>query len=360
MATVTLSAVTKSYAGNAVIHGVDCTIADGEFIVIVGPSGCGKSTLLRMVAGLEAITGGTIAIGDRVVNQVEPKDRDIAMVFQNYALYPHMTVFQNMAYGLKIRGLAKDEIRARVDKAAGILQLEALLERTPRQLSGGQRQRVAMGRAIVREPQVFLFDEPLSNLDAELRVGMRTELADLHRRLGTTMIYVTHDQVEAMTMADKIVVLRAGLVEQVGPPLKLYNHPRNRFVAGFIGSPQMNFLEGRVAAADGSGLTVDLPGLGRLSTRASSNQVAPGDKVSIGIRPEHIRAGHEGENNLTGAVAGVEQLGGLSYVRLADPNITIQIPGQTRLASDEPTPIHFPIEALHVFDADGMTLSTTS
>ena len=357
---LSLKGLVKRFGGTQVIHGVSFDVADGEFVVFVGPSGCGKSTLLRMICGLETVSEGEVRIGDERVNDLPAARRGLALVFQSYALYPHMTVYQNMAFGLENLGMPKAEIATRVGEAARMLRLDDYLQRKPTALSGGQRQRVAIGRAIVREPRIFLFDEPLSNLDAELRVGMRTELADLHRRLGTTMIYVTHDQVEAMTMADKIVVLRAGLVEQVGPPLELYNHPRNRFVAGFIGSPQMNFLEGRVAAADGSGLTVDLPGLGRLSTRASSNQVAPGDKVSIGIRPEHIRAGHEGENNLTGAVAGIEQLGGLSYVRLADPNITIQIPGQTRLASGEPTPIHFPIEALHVFDADGMTLSTTS
>src|SRR6201996_1635303 len=246
MASVTLTALRKDYAGTQVIHGIDCAIADGEFVVIVGPSGCGKSTLLRMIAGLEAVSSGELRIGDRVVNKVEPKDRDIAMVFQNYALYPHMSVFDNMAYGLRIRGLSEAEIRSRVDKAAAILQLEALLERKPRAMSGGQRQRVAMGRAIVRDPQVFLFDEPLSNLDAKLRVAMRTEIKELHQRLKTTTVYVTHDQIEAMTMADKIVVMRDGVVEQMGAPLDLYDRPATLFVAGFIGSPSMNLLKGAV------------------------------------------------------------------------------------------------------------------
>src|SRR5271169_6542932 len=259
MAVVSLRDLRKSYAGTAVIHGVSCEIADGELIVIVGPSGCGKSTLLRMVAGLEDITSGEIAIGGRVVNAVEPKDRDIAMVFQNYALYPHMTVFDNMAYGLKIRGLAKDDIAKRVHRAAGILQLEALLERKPRALSGGQRQRVAMGRAIVRDPQVFLFDEPLSNLDAKLRVQMRTEIKELHQRLLTTSIYVTHDQIEAMTMADKIVVMRDGVIEQIGDPLSLYDRPNNTFVAGFIGSPAMNLVPGTVRM-NGGGARVEFEG----------------------------------------------------------------------------------------------------
>src|ERR1700744_421509 len=243
MAQVHLRGVKKTYDNKvAVIHGVDMEIADGEFIVIVGPSGCGKSTLLRMVAGLEKITGGEVSIGDRVVNKLEPKDRDIAMVFQNYALYPHMSVYANMAYGLKIRKLPKEEIDSRVRKAAKMLELEKLLDRTPRQLSGGQRQRVAMGRALVREPAVFLFDETLSNLDAKLRVQMRAEIKALQQRLESTTIYVTHDQIEAMTMADKIVVLHDGVVEQIGTPLELYDRPANLFVAGFIGSPGMNFL----------------------------------------------------------------------------------------------------------------------
>ena len=345
-----LNNLVKRFAGTQVIHGVSFDVADGEFVVFVGPSGCGKSTLLRMICGLESVSEGEVRIGGERVNDRPAAQRGLALVFQSYALYPHMTVYQNMAFGLENLGMPKAEIQARVGEAARMLRLEDYLQRKPTALSGGQRQRVAIGRAIVREPRIFLFDEPLSNLDAELRVGMRAELADLHRRLGTTMIYVTHDQVEAMTMADKIVVLRAGRVEQVGPPLELYNNPCNRFVAGFIGSPQMNFLEGRVA--DGA---VEIPGLGALRTRAALP--SPGTAVSIGIRPEHIRPGHEAGNNLTGAVAGVEQLGGLSYVRLANPDLTIQIPGQTRLAAGEAAPIHLPIDAIHVFDADGMTLT---
>src|SRR5262249_43225845 len=249
MAQVHLRSVKKSYDNKVeVIHGIDMEIADGEFIVIVGPSGCGKSTLLRMVAGLERITGGEVAIGDRVVNGLEPKDRDIAMVFQNYALYPHMTVYENMAYGLKIRGMAKDEIDRRVRKAAQILELATFLERRPRQLSGGQRQRVAMGRAIVREPAVFLFDEPLSNLDAKLRVQMRLEIKRLQGELGVTSIYVTHDQVEAMPLADRLIVMNAGVADQIGTPMDVYDRPASVFVAGFIGSPSMNFLAPRGAA----------------------------------------------------------------------------------------------------------------
>src|SRR5215213_6830263 len=253
MAGVTLDTVRKVYAGNVeAVKGVSLGIEDGSFCVLVGPSGCGKSTLLRMIAGLETISGGEVKIGDRVVNQVEPADRDIAMVFQNYALYPHMSVYDNMAYGLKNRKTPKDEIEKRVKEAARILAIEPFLARKPRQLSGGQRQRVAMGRAIVRKPQVFLFDEPLSNLDAKLRVSMRTEIKALHQRLTTTAIYVTHDQIEAMTMADKIVVMNNGKVEQIGSPLELYDNPVNLFVAGFIGSPAMNFVKGKV---NGSGIS---------------------------------------------------------------------------------------------------------
>src|SRR5881394_412063 len=263
MAKVHLRDVRKTYLDLEVIHGVDIEVADGEFIVIVGPSGCGKSTLLRMVAGLETITSGEIVIRDRVVNTLEPKDRDIAMVFQNYALYPHMSVFDNMAYGLKIRGLAKSDIEARVNRAAGILELAPLLQRKPRQLSGGQRQRVAMGRAIVREPAAFLFDEPLSNLDAKLRVQMRLEIQKLHRQLRTTSIFVTHDQVEAMTLADRMIVMHAGVAEQIGRPIEVYQDPNSLFVAGFIGSPAMNFLPARRKGDEveiaGSTLAVALP-----------------------------------------------------------------------------------------------------
>src|SRR6476646_8705956 len=247
MASVAIRGVRKAFGATNVIHGVDVAIADGEFVVLVGPSGCGKSTLLRMIAGLENITSGQISIGGRVVNHLPPKERDVAMVFQNYALYPHMTVAANMAFSLKLRGAPQAEIDARVKRAADILGLAPYLQRFPRQLSGGQRQRVAMGRAIVRDPQVFLFDEPLSNLDAKLRVQMRTEIKELHQRLKTTTIYVTHDQIEAMTMADKIVVMRDGIVEQIGAPLELYDRPNNIFVAGFIGSPAMNMLKGRIS-----------------------------------------------------------------------------------------------------------------
>ena len=280
MAGVTIDAARKSYGEVEVLHGIDLGVEDGEFVVLVGPSGCGKSTLLRMIAGLEAITGGTIRIGERVVNGVAPKDRDIAMVFQSYALYPHKTVAQNMGFSLKLKGVPKAQIEERVREAAAILSLGPYLKRYPRQLSGGQRQRVAMGRAIVRNPQVFLFDEPLSNLDAKLRVTMRKEIKELHQRLSTTTIFVTHDQVEAMTMADRIVVMQGGHIEQVGTPLELYDRPTNLFVATFIGSPAMNLLEG-VAEAGGVRLTSG-------SFQTIAHDLPPGTKVTFGIRPEHL------------------------------------------------------------------------
>ncbi len=291
MASVGIRDVKKAFGTTQVIHGVDITIGDGEFVVLVGPSGCGKSTLLRMIAGLENITGGEIRIGDRVVNNVPPKERDIAMVFQNYALYPHMTVAANMGFSLKLRGAPKTEIDSRVNRAADILGLKPLLERFPRQLSGGQRQRVAMGRAIVRDPQVFLFDEPLSNLDAKLRVAMRTEIKELHQRLKTTTVYVTHDQIEAMTMADKIVVMHDGIVEQIGTPLELYDKPDNQFVAGFIGSPAMNFLHGKVRTNGSAGF--DGPNGVRLPLAALPPD-SEGRPAVYGIRPEHFTIADDG------------------------------------------------------------------
>src|SRR6188474_895821 len=291
MASVGIRDVRKAFGATQVIHGVDISINDGEFVVLVGPSGCGKSTLLRMIAGLENITGGEIRIGERVVNNVPPKERDIAMVFQNYALYPHMTVAANMGFSLRLRGADKSEIDSRVHRAAEILGLMPLLERFPRQLSGGQRQRVAMGRAIVRDPQVFLFDEPLSNLDAKLRVAMRTEIKELHQRLKTTTVYVTHDQIEAMTMADKIVVMHDGHVEQIDAPLELYDRPANRFVAGFIGSPAMNFLRGTVRA--NGKLEFEGPGGVRLPLSVAP-QGSDGRSAIYGVRPEHFMLGDDG------------------------------------------------------------------
>src|SRR5690242_6499799 len=291
MSSVQIRDVRKSFGGFEVLHGVTIPIEDGEFVVLVGPSGCGKSTLLRMLAGLENITSGTISIGDRIVNNVQPKERDIAMVFQNYALYPHMTVSDNMGFSLKLRNAKQDEINTRVKRAAEILALTPLLERYPRQLSGGQRQRVAMGRAIVRDPQVFLFDEPLSNLDAKLRVAMRTEIKELHQRLKTTTVYVTYDQIEAMTMADKIVVMHDGIVEQMGTPLELYDKPDNQFVAGFIGSPAMNFLNGKLAV-NGSPGFVGPNGVKLPLMRAPAN--SDGQPAVYGIRPEHFTIADDG------------------------------------------------------------------
>jgi multiple sugar transport system ATP-binding protein len=291
MASVAIRDVRKAFGATSVIHGVDISIGDGEFVVLVGPSGCGKSTLLRMIAGLENITAGEIRIGERVVNHVPPKERDVAMVFQNYALYPHMTVADNMAFSMKLRGAPKNEIDERVNRAAAILGLSQLLQRFPRQLSGGQRQRVAMGRAIVRDPQVFLFDEPLSNLDAKLRVQMRTEIKELHQRLKTTTIYVTHDQIEAMTMADKIVVMHDGLVEQIGAPLDLYDRPDNLFVAGFIGSPAMNMLNGHIRA-NGSVAFEGPAGVKfALGTAPSGSDGRP---AVFGVRPEHFALADDG------------------------------------------------------------------
>ncbi len=292
MASVTIRDVRKSFGPHEVIHGVDIEIADGEFVVLVGPSGCGKSTLLRMIAGLESISGGEILIADRVVNQVPPKARDIAMVFQNYALYPHMKVYDNMSFSMRLRGADKAEIDRRVREAAEILGLTPLLDRYPRQLSGGQRQRVAMGRAIVRNPQVFLFDEPLSNLDAKLRVAMRAEIKALHQRVGETTVYVTHDQIEAMTMADKIVVMQGGRVEQMGAPLDLYDAPQNVFVAGFIGSPAMNFLRGRVAR-NGSA-AVQTPE-GEIIPVPEVPGLEDGREVILGMRPEHLSLAPDGQ-----------------------------------------------------------------
>ena len=347
MAKVHFRQVTKRYGDLEVIHGIDLDVADGEFIVIVGPSGCGKSTLLRMVAGLETITGGEISIGDRVVNALEPKDRDIAMVFQNYALYPHMSVYGNMAYGLKIRGMSKADIDTRVKRAAEILELGPLLERKPRQLSGGQRQRVAMGRAIVREPAVFLFDEPLSNLDAKLRLQMRFEIQKLHRRLGTTSLYVTHDQVEAMTLAQRMVVMNAGRAEQIGTPMEVYQNPATVFVAGFIGSPAMNFIDGR-SMDDGR---IQLDGSGVLIVPKAP---AAGKKITVGIRPEHLTPSKPSEANLVGSVEVIEALGAdtLLHVAVAGRTIIARLPAGTPAEVGEPIALAADRDRIYMFDAD--------
>ena len=310
MAEVHIRDLRKSYGAAQVVHGVTVDIADGQFVVLVGPSGCGKSTLLRMIAGLEGVTSGTISIGDRVVNNLPPAERDIAMVFQNYALYPHKTVGANMGFALKMARMDKAEVETRVKRAAEILGLTPYLARFPRELSGGQRQRVAMGRAIVRDPAVFLFDEPLSNLDAKLRVQMRAEIRELHQRLGTTTVYVTHDQIEAMTMADRIVVMRDGHIAQVGAPLDLYDSPANTFVAGFIGSPSMNLLDG-VVQQTAAGLVVDVAGISHpIMARPG---VAVGQKVIFGIRPEHLDLGDTG---IVARIAVIEPTGSETHVVL--------------------------------------------
>ena len=350
MASVNVNQVKKHFGPVEVIHGVDIEIGDGEFVVLVGPSGCGKSTLLRMIAGLEEITDGEINIGGRRVNDVPPKDRDIAMVFQNYALYPHMKVYDNMAFSLKLRKADRATIEQHVKKAADILGLQPYLDRYPRQLSGGQRQRVAMGRAIVRDPQVFLFDEPLSNLDAKLRVQMRTEIKELHQRLKTTSIYVTHDQIEAMTMADKIVVMHDGVVEQIGAPLDLYDHPDNLFVAGFIGSPAMNFLEGQ--AVSGNGKMVVRTGDGtnlQLDDRTVS--ASDGQAVIYGVRPEHLQLSEEGDG-LPVEVVVVEPTGAdiLVLCRMAGHDIHAVFKERHQFEPGQRITLKPQLSTVHVFD----------
>jgi multiple sugar transport system ATP-binding protein len=349
MASVDVRGVTKRFGNHEVIHGVDITIADSEFVVLVGPSGCGKSTLLRMIAGLEQITGGEIAIGGRVVNNVQPKERDIAMVFQNYALYPHMTVYDNMAFSLKLRGAPREETEKRVNTAAEILGLKPLLTRYPRQLSGGQRQRVAMGRAIVRDPQVFLFDEPLSNLDAKLRVAMRTEIKALHQRLKTTSVYVTHDQVEAMTMADRIVLMRDGVVEQIGSPLELYDRPNNIFAAGFIGSPAMNFLPG-ILHRNGNDIHVRMESGVELPLPANAGG-KDGEKVVYGVRPEHLALGNDG---FDAKVSVVEPTGADTFVfsDVGGTAICATFSERHAFRPGERITLSPRLESIHLFDSE--------
>ncbi len=357
MATLSLRGVRKSYDTSEIIKGVDLDIADREFAVFVGPSGCGKSTLLRMIAGLEEITSGDLLIDGQRVNEVGPADRGLAMVFQSYALYPHMSVRDNMAFALKLAGASKAERERKVAEAARILQLDPYLDRKPKDLSGGQRQRVAIGRAIVRHPKVFLFDEPLSNLDAALRGQMRIELARLHRELDATMIYVTHDQVEAMTMADKIVVLQAGRVEQVGSPLDLYHHPANLFVAGFIGSPRMNLLSTTVAGGDAGGVRVALPGGGEVGVPVDGARAAPGTAVTLGIRPEALKPDPAGA--LAGMVSHVERLGGLTLIHVAlsgGGTAIAQVEGSEPARTGEAVRLAIAPEATHLFDGEGLAL----
>ncbi|MDZ7854643.1 sn-glycerol-3-phosphate ABC transporter ATP-binding protein UgpC [Sphaerotilus sp.] len=363
MASVELQNLRKSFGAHDIIKDVNLRIEHGEFVVFVGPSGCGKSTLLRLIAGLEMATSGTLAIGERIVNDVSPKDRGIAMVFQSYALFPHLTVYENVAFGLNLAGAPKDEVERKVRQAAQILKMEHLLGRKPKELSGGQRQRVAIGRAIVREPEVFLFDEPLSNLDAALRVNTRAEIAKLHRDLGATMVYVTHDQVEAMTLADKIVVLEAGEVRQVGRPLELYHMPRNQFVAGFIGSPKMNFLSVTVTAVDAQGVGVSSPDLGGPHPiPVASGTLRVGDTVTLGIRPEHIAAGAPGPTvhggiGVQGTVGLVERLGHETFVEITTASgvaVTALVGGTTRVCVTARLPLCFHGDDCHLFAADGM------
>lgn len=354
MATLELASVTKSFGPTKVIHGIDLEIGHGEFIVFVGPSGCGKSTLLRMIAGLEAVSSGAVKIDGRVVNDVPAAERGLAMVFQSYALYPHMNVRQNLSFGLENLKTPKNEIVRRVDEAARMLRMENLLDRRPGQLSGGQRQRVAIGRAVVREPQIFLFDEPLSNLDAELRVQMRIEISDLHQRLGNTMIYVTHDQVEAMTMADRIAVLRDGKLEQFGKPLDLYNRPRNMFVAGFIGSPRMNFMDGEIANIHDDIARVHLKSGGEIEMRVQQESVSSGMPVALGVRPEHALLANDADGNVRMKVSYTEQLGSESYLHGSLPSgetLTMRVPGQTGIARNDLINIRLAeSENWHLFD----------
>ena len=351
MAQLHFKNVTKTYGKGdkavAVIHGISMDIEHGEFIVMVGPSGCGKSTLLRMVAGLEEISSGEIVIGDRVVNELEPKDRDIAMVFQNYALYPHMSVYQNMAYGLKIRGFSKADIESRVQKAAQILELGSLLERTPRQLSGGQRQRVAMGRAIVREPAVFLFDEPLSNLDAKLRVQMRLEIQRMHKALGTTSLYVTHDQVEAMTLGQRMIVMNAGVAEQIGTPAEVYATPATTFVASFIGSPPMNLLHGKLSDT-GRQMQIGHTQVSLPLMQIEAGRVAGRDLI-LGVRPEHLFIGMPG---LPMEVQLVESLGAdlLVHGLCGGQAIVVRTPTGTAVEAGQSTTVGFAADVVHWFD----------
>ncbi|MGP1396449.1 MAG: ABC transporter ATP-binding protein [Inquilinaceae bacterium] len=359
MAEVVLKQVRKSFGDLEIIKGVDLEIRDNEFVVFVGPSGCGKSTLLRLIAGLEDITSGDLMIdGDRV-NDLPPAQRGIAMVFQSYALYPHMTVQENMAFGLKLAKESRESIDQKVGDAARILQLENLLSRKPKELSGGQRQRVAIGRAIVRNPKVFLFDEPLSNLDAALRVQMRIEIARLHGELNATMVYVTHDQVEAMTLADKIVVLHAGIVEQVGSPLELYHHPRNLFVAGFIGSPKMNFIETRVEAVDNQFAKVALPGGSSVNVPIQPGAITAGQTATLGVRPEHLVESDGADGTILGRVFVVERLGGdtYAYVRTDKDNlITLQTAGDSRVRAGDDVSIGVQASTCHLFDRNGLAL----
>jgi len=378
MADVRLTNVQKAFDQTQVLRDINLEVRDGEFMVFVGPSGCGKSTLLRVIAGLEDMTGGTLTIGGRVVNDVPPAERGIAMVFQSYALYPHMNLFDNMAFGLKLTKLSDDEIKTAVHSAAKILNIDHLLDRKPKDLSGGQRQRVAIGRAIVRKPKVFLFDEPLSNLDAALRVRMRYEFAKLHEELKTTMVYVTHDQVEAMTLADRIVVLSAGKIEQVGTPLELYEHPVNQFVAGFIGSPRMNFIDAEIVSSDATFAQARLASGALMRCQVNGASAHPGDKVVLGVRPEHFHQGQSdfststantlsatssNTNQIEATVTFVESLGSSTQAYFAFPGVedalTCSLDGRTQIRQGDVLKLNMPPEICYLFDAAGRAFPRT-
>ncbi|MBD5771984.1 ABC transporter ATP-binding protein [Marinomonas colpomeniae] len=359
MATIKLKNVIKKFNEIETIYGVNLDLEDGEFVVFVGPSGCGKSTLLRLIAGLEDITDGTLEINGINMNNVAPADRGVAMVFQSYALYPHMTVEENMSFGLRMNGVAPEQIKEQVSNAANILQLNELLDRKPKQLSGGQRQRVAIGRAIVRQPEVFLFDEPLSNLDAELRVDMRIQIAKLHNRLKASMVYVTHDQVEAMTLADKIVVLRDGRIEQVGSPLELYHNPANEFVAGFIGSPKMNFIEGKIIDIDHQNLAVIEIHGERIELQLNGESVSQNEIVKLGIRPEHVKENlKEADITLPIMIDVAEHLGGLTYLygQFENHTLTIEVSGSNLTRHGESIKVGIKKEDVYLFNKDGTGL----
>ena len=360
MANLKIKNLQKGFEGLSIIKGIDLEVNDREFVVFVGPSGCGKSTLLRLIAGLEEVTGGTISLDGRDITEVSPAKRDLAMVFQTYALYPHMTVRKNMSFALDLAGVPKADVEKKVNEAARILELAPLLERKPKQLSGGQRQRVAIGRAIVRNPKIFLFDEPLSNLDAALRVQMRLELARLHQELQATMIYVTHDQVEAMTLADKVVVLNAGKIEQVGSPLELYYHPVNLFVAGFLGTPKMGFLKGKVSRLDSHSCEVSLNAGTRIQLPLSSPSLSLGSEVTLGIRPEHLNLAKPGECTLTVTADVGERLGSDTYchvITACGEPLTMRIRGDMASQYGEQLHLHLDSEHCHLFDAQGLAIS---
>ena len=357
MSQIELHNIRKSYGLSETISGIDLRIENGEFVVFVGPSGCGKSTLLRMIAGLEEITSGDLLIGGLNVTNSPPAKRGVAMVFQSYALYPHMTVYENMAFGLSLGGAAKAEIRQRVMRAAEVLQLQSLLERKPKELSGGQRQRVAIGRAIVRNPKVFLFDEPLSNLDASLRVQMRIEIARLHSEMKSTMVYVTHDQVEAMTLADRIVVINKGRIEQVGSPLELYHFPRSKFVATFIGSPKMNLMKVKLNT---SRTSIELTEGGQIQI-PQINAIETADALELGIRPEHIELSDAAQDAVKGRVEVIEHLGNETFVHLdvgsnANELIVARLDAERKVEKNQSLYLKFPVERLHLFDAGGQNL----